>query len=44
VSNLLEIAGLLAPFMPQTAAAIANMFKDGIVRPLNGPLFPKFED
>lgn len=44
VSNLLEIAGLLAPFMPQTAAAIANMFKDGIVRPLNGPLFPKFEE
>lgn len=44
VSNLLEIAGLLAPFMPTTATAIANMFKDGIVRPLEHSLFPKFED
>ncbi len=43
VSNLLEIASLLAPFMPQTATAIANMFKDGIVRPLGKPLFPKFD-
>ncbi len=43
VSNLLEIASLLAPFMPQTAAAIANMFKDGIVRPLETSLFPKFD-
>lgn len=43
VSNLLEIAGLLAPFMPQSATKIANMFKDGIVRPLEQPLFPKFE-
>lgn len=43
VSNLLEIAELLAPFMPTTSSAIANMFKDGIVRPLDKPLFPKFE-
>lgn len=44
VSNLLEIASLLAPFLPSTATAIANMFKDGIVRPLAAPLFPKFDE
>ena len=43
VSNLLEIASLLAPFMPQSATAIANMFSDGIVRPLAAPLFPKHD-
>lgn len=42
-SNLLEIASLLAPFLPDTATKIANVFKDGIVRPLEGSLFPKFE-
>ena len=43
VSNILEIAALLAPFMPDTASKIALMFKDGILRPLDGPLFPKHE-
>jgi methionyl-tRNA synthetase len=43
VSNLLEIAGLLAPFLPNTATQIANMFKDGIVRPIPQPLFPKLD-
>lgn len=44
VSNLLEIAALLAPFLPDTSAKIAVMFKDGIVRPLEEPLFPKEQE
>jgi methionyl-tRNA synthetase len=43
VGNLLQIAELLAPFMPDTSAKIANTFKDGIVRSVSGPLFPKFD-
>lgn len=42
-SCLLEIAELLEPFMPETAHKIQFVFKEGIVRPLDGPLFPKFE-
>ena len=38
---LLEIASLLVPFMPDTAEKIEHVFSDGIVRPLDGPLFPK---
>ena len=41
--SLLQIAGLLAPFMPETAARIEGVFKDGFVRPLDGTLFPKAE-
>ncbi len=43
VSNLLEIAELLEPFMPETAYKIAYCFKEGIVRPLEAPLFPKHD-
>ncbi|CAN5632101.1 hypothetical protein BH23PAT1_BH23PAT1_1940 [soil metagenome] len=43
VSCLLEIADLLEPFMPQTAGTIKYMFKEGIVRPIEGTLFPKKE-
>ncbi len=43
-SNLLEIAELLEPFMPDTAAKIKGVFCEGIVRPLDGTLFPKHED
>lgn len=42
-SNLLEIADLLEPFMPETAAKIKGVFDEGIVRPLDGTLFPKHE-
>lgn len=42
-SNLLEIADLLEPFMPDTAAKIKGVFEEGIVRPLDGTLFPKHE-
>lgn len=40
-SALLEIAELLEPFMPETAHKIQFVFKEGVVRPLDGPLFPK---
>ncbi|MCA9328207.1 methionine--tRNA ligase [Candidatus Saccharibacteria bacterium] len=40
-SALMEIAELLVPFMPQTAAKIKSVFAEGIVRQLDGPLFPK---
>lgn len=43
VSCLLEIAELLEPFLPETATKIQNSFKEGLVAPLAGPLFPKHE-
>lgn len=43
VSDLLEIAELLEPFLPATAAKIQALFKDGMVHPVEGTLFPKFE-
>jgi methionyl-tRNA synthetase len=42
-SCLLEIAGLLEPFMPQTAAKIEGVFQPGIVSPLKGIMFPKHD-
>ncbi len=41
VSNLLEIADLLVPFMPDTATKIQTVFGSGILKPLSGPMFPK---
>lgn len=43
VSCLLEIAELLQPFMPDTANKISFTFKEGIIRPLDAPLFPKHD-
>lgn len=43
VSCLLEIAELLEPFIPETAAKIRHIFEDGIVRQIEGTLFPKTE-
>jgi methionyl-tRNA synthetase len=43
VSDLLQIAELLEPFLPETAAKIVNIFESGIVRPPQGTLFPKFD-
>jgi methionyl-tRNA synthetase len=42
-SSLLEIADLLKPFMPDTSAKITSVFSEGIIRPLEGSLFPKTE-
>jgi methionyl-tRNA synthetase len=44
VADLLEIADLLAPFLPDTAAKIQAVFKDGVVRPIEGTLFPKRDE
>lgn len=42
-SCLLEIAELLTPFLPDTAAKITSVFESGIVKPIEGTLFPKSE-
>lgn len=42
-SSLLQIAGLLEPFLPATALKIRNTFHEGIVRPSKETLFPKFD-
>jgi methionyl-tRNA synthetase len=42
-SCLMQIADLLEPFMPDTAAKIQSVFSEGILRPLPGTLFPKQE-
>jgi len=44
VSNLLEIAQLLEPFMPDTALKIRNVFDAGVIRPIEQTLFPKKVD
>ena len=41
VSNLLEIAELMAPFTPETSQKIRHVFEDGVVRPIDGTLFPR---
>ncbi|HSX35672.1 MAG TPA: methionine--tRNA ligase [Patescibacteria group bacterium] len=43
VSDLLQIAHLLTPFLPDTAAKIAAVFEAGTVKPIEGTLFPKDE-
>ncbi len=44
VSCLLEIAEMLAPFMPETSVKIRHVFEEGVVRPLEGTLFPRKEN
>ena len=43
VSDLLEIADMLEPFLPATSEKIQAMFAKGIVHPMEGTLFPKLE-
>lgn len=43
VSCLLQIADMLAPFMPETSQKIRHVFEDGVVRPIDGTLFPRRE-
>jgi methionyl-tRNA synthetase len=43
VSNLLEIAELLQPFMPETALKIRHVFEEGVIQPIEGTLFPRKE-
>ncbi|MCA9324497.1 methionine--tRNA ligase [Candidatus Saccharibacteria bacterium] len=42
-SDLLQIADLLEPFMPDTAVKIRNIFSEGMIRPTESTLFPKAE-
>lgn len=42
--SLLEVAELVTPFMPATADKIIAVFKSGVLRPLDGPLFPKHDE
>lgn len=42
-SCLIEIADLLAPFMPETAQKIKFVFEEGLVKPLETTLFPRKE-
>lgn len=42
-SCLLQIADLLEPFMPETAAKIKHTFEEGVIRPIKGTLFPKHD-
>ena len=42
-SSLLNIAVLLEPFMPDTAAKIIEVFQGTTVKPIKGTLFPKHE-
>ena len=41
VGTLIEVADMLAPFMPDTAQAIHDMFDSGVVPGETVPLFPK---
>lgn len=43
VSDLLEIADLLEPFLPTASAKIKRVFETSLVHPLKTTLFPKFE-
>jgi methionyl-tRNA synthetase len=41
--SILQVAHLLEPFMPDTTAKIVNTFDSGMIKPLDGNLFPKRE-
>jgi methionyl-tRNA synthetase len=42
--DLLEIAGLLEPFLPDTSAKIKQVFGSGVIKDLDGSLFPRLEN
>lgn len=44
VRDLLEIADLLAPFLPDTAQAIKNIFAEGLLHKPKTVLFPRVEN
>ncbi len=43
ISDLLQIADMLEPFMPDTAAKIKYVFSEGVIRPLETTLFPRHD-
>lgn len=44
VSDLIEVAELLEPFLPETAAKIEQIFEGGLIHPIEGTLFPRIEE
>lgn len=44
VGDVLQIAELLQPFLPNTSQAIQEIFKDGHVHAYSGVLFPRIEE
>ncbi len=44
VSSILQIADLLAPFLPTTSTKIIKSFGEGIIKEYDGPLFPKIHN
>ena len=42
-SDLLQIADMLEPFLPETAGKIKKVFESGLIFPIEGTLFPKTE-
>jgi methionyl-tRNA synthetase len=42
--SLLQIANLVEPFLPSTATKIKAIFEEGVIRPIEGTLFPKHEE
>lgn len=43
VGCLLEIAELLTPFLPGTAEKMKSIFASGVVKPIEGTLFPRID-
>ncbi len=43
VANLLQVSKLLAPFLPNSSAAIDKIFNEGAVRSFKGVLFPRID-
>ncbi|HSW65730.1 MAG TPA: class I tRNA ligase family protein [Bacillota bacterium] len=43
VADLLQIADLLVPFMPETSEKIKAVFESGVIKPIEGTLFPKLD-
>jgi methionyl-tRNA synthetase len=44
VGALMQVAGLLGPFMPKTSEMIQAIFSDGMVKSYKGVMFPKVEN
>jgi methionyl-tRNA synthetase len=44
VADILQVAILLEPFLPDTSAAIQKIFSDGQVQEYTGVLFPRIEE
>lgn len=40
-ASILQIAELLTPFLPDTSQKIEDIFSTGLIRPIDGTLFPK---